>query len=190
MADLSSVLVIAATGRELAPPQGWRTLVCGVGPVDAAIRTAAEIGRARPSAILHIGIAGARRSREFPPAAIVIGEESRYSDLDVPAEFAPSSVRPAPALVQAAQRALPEAHLLPIGTTARVGGSRDCDVEAMEGFSVLRAAAEALVPAVEVRVVSNEIEELDRKRWHFDHAFSTVQAITPRLVAEIAQCVR
>jgi nucleoside phosphorylase len=158
--------------------------------VDAGIATAAEIARARPKAVLHIGIAGARRDREFPPAAIVIGSEARYSDLVIAPELAPSSVRPDPALLHAVERVMPEAHVLPIGTTARVGGSRDCDVEAMEGFAVLRAAALAGVPAVEVRVISNDIEEHDRTRWHFDHAFATVHAITPRLAAAIAQCVR
>ena len=46
--------------------------------------------------------------------------------------------------------------MLPIGTSARVGGTHDVDVEAMEGFAVLRACELAGVPAVEVRVVSNE----------------------------------
>ena len=38
-------------------------------------------------------------------------------------------------------------------------------VEAMEGFAVLRAARQAGVPAVELRAISNVVEEPDRARW-------------------------
>ena len=76
-----------------------------------------------------------------------------------------------------------------IGTSARVGGTTGCDVEAMEGFGVLRAAQLAGVPAIEVRAISNEIEEEDRSRWRFDEAFAAVLEATPRLVAELASCV-
>jgi futalosine hydrolase len=71
----------------------------------------------------------------------------------------------------------------PIGTSARVGGSRDVAVEAMEGFAVLRACELAGVPAVEVRVVSNEIDEADRSVWRFDDAFAALAELLPRLVA-------
>jgi hypothetical protein len=39
------------------------------------------------------------------------------------------------------------------------------------------------VPAVEARVVSNEIDEPDRARWRFEDAFATLAAALPRLVA-------
>jgi hypothetical protein len=110
-----------------------------------------------------------------------------------------------PRLLAAARRLLPDAVVLPIGTSARVGGTLHadpagdppdddwedgCDVEAMEGFAVLRAAERAGVPALEVRAVSNDIEERDRARWHFDRAFAAITAVTPSLVAELASCVR
>ncbi len=57
--DVSRILVVAATARELAEADGWRRLCCGVGPVDAAAVTGAEVADAPPAAILHVGIAGA-----------------------------------------------------------------------------------------------------------------------------------
>ncbi len=59
----------------------------------------------------------------------------------------------------AAARAFPDAPRLAIGTSGRIGGTTDTDVEAMEGYAVLRAAQMAGVPAIEVRVISNEIEQ-------------------------------
>jgi nucleoside phosphorylase len=55
----------------------------------------------------------------------------------------------------------------------------------MEGFAVLRAAGLAGVPAVEVRAVSNEIDEPDRTRWHFEDALATLEAALPRLLSEL-----
>ena len=71
----------------------------------------------------------------------------------------------------------------PIGTSARVGGAHGVDVEAMEGFAILRACELAGVPAVELRVVSNEIDEPDRTRWRFNEAFATLAEALPRAVA-------
>lgn len=183
------ILVIAATTRELAESEGWMTLSCGVGPVDAAVAAAAAIARNRPLAVVHVGIAGARRASSLHPPALVIGTESVYCDLDVPERFAPHRVTTSAALVSAAGRALPSASHHVIGTSGRVGGTTGCDIEAMEGFAVLRAAALAGVPAIEVRAIANVVEETDRSKWRFDEAFAAIVLATPALVREIAACV-
>jgi futalosine hydrolase len=53
----------------------------------------------------------------------------------------------------------------------------------MEGFGVLRACQLAGVPALEVRVISNAIEEDDRTQWRFDEAFAVLHSIVPTLIA-------
>jgi nucleoside phosphorylase len=189
MSNGARILVVAATARELATPDGWHTLLCGVGPVEAAARTAAAIAAWPPAAILHVGIAGARRARAFAPASLVIGSEARYCDANVPTQWAPGSVHASVTLLHAVQRALPNAPTLTIGTSARVGGTVHCDVEAMEGFGVLRAAQLAGVPAIEVRAISNDIEETDRARWHFDAAFAAITAVTPQLVHAVREAL-
>lgn len=187
MPDRARILVVAATARELAVADGWRTLLCGVGPVEAASATAAEIVRQRPELVVHVGIAGGRAHRAFAPGALAIGTEARYCDLGVTADWAPNTLVTNQALVAAARRALPSAVLVPIGTSARIGGTRDCDVEAMEGFGVLRAAQLAGIPAIEVRAISNEIDEPDRARWYFAEAFAAITAATPLLVDELSR---
>jgi len=185
--DLRDVLVVAATERELAPG-AWRTLCCGVGPVEAAAATAAAVALARPAALVHVGIAGTRRALALPPATLVIGTEARYHDLSVPAHLAPNVVVTSASMVAAAARAFPDAPRLAIGTSGRIGGTTGTGVEAMEGYAVLRAAQLAGVPAIEVRVISNEIEQEDRRLWHFEAALAAVRAATPRLVEEVARC--
>lgn len=172
------VLVVAATGRELVPVEGVQALVCGIGPVDAAIATARAIAEERPATVLNVGIAGARG---LEPLTLVLGSEAVYCDADGP--LVESRAVPDLDLLARLREAFPDAPVLPIGTSARVGGAHDVDVEAMEGFGVLRACAFAGVPAVEVRVVSNELGEPDRALWQFDEAFAALGELLPRLVA-------
>ena len=95
----------------------------------------------------------------------------------------PARATPDAALLGRLRAAFPEAELRPIGTSAAVGGSHGVEVEAMEGFAVLRACELAGVPAVEVRVISNAIGEPDRALWRFDDAFAKLAETLPRLVA-------
>jgi len=172
------VLVVAATDRELGSLSGVRTLACGIGPVEAAAATAQALAKEQPDAVLHVGIAGARGLEAL---TLVLGSEALYCDAAGP--LVPSRAYPDAALLRRLRDAFPEAAVRPIGTSARVGGTRGVDVEAMEGFAVLRACELAGVPAVEARVVSNELGEPDRARWRFEDAFARLAELLPQLVA-------
>jgi futalosine hydrolase len=177
------ILVIAATPEELRGAEGAATLVCGVGPVEAAARTAAALAGQLPDAVLHVGIAG---GRTFDAPLFVVGSEAVYGDADDP-RWIELRALPDPGLVEAARRALPDARVEPIGTSARVGGSAGCEVEAMEGYAVLRAAALAGVPAIEVRVLSNAVGEPDRAKWRFDEAKDALARSLPVLIEEVSR---
>ena len=175
------ILVAAATERELEYVEAAEHLLCGVGPVEAAIATARALKARRPDAVLHVGLAGARG---FAGVEAVIGDEAVYSDAAA-GTIVPSHVRPDADLFAAACRALPSARPCPIATTARVGGSTGFEIEAMEGFAVLRACELAAVPAVEVRVVVNEVDEPDRGLWRFDEGLALLREIVPLLIREL-----
>ena len=171
------MLLIAATERELVGLDG---AVCGIGPVDAAAATALELAERRPAAVLHVGLAG---RRDFGEPELVIGSEARYCDPDSP--LVVSAARPDGRLLAALRAALPDALVCPIGTSARVGGTSGCSVEAMEGFAVLRACELAAVPAVELRVTANEIDEPDRGRWRLDDGLALLGQTLPALIGSL-----
>lgn len=173
------LLVIAATPQELAGAAGARTLVCGIGPREAYIATEDAVSEGGATAVLHVGIAGARRGSGVPVLATVIGTQAVDCDGDS------EPIAPAAKLLAAARRALPEALALPIGTSAHVGGSSGVTVEAMEGFAVLAACLDEGVPSLELRVVSNEVEEPDRALWRFDDALAELARVTALVVAEL-----
>jgi futalosine hydrolase len=175
------ILVVAATQRELDYLDGVPTLVCGIGPVESALATGAALAHRLPDALVHVGIAGARR---LPTATLVLGSEAVYCDVIDPSSSMPRVDRESPDadLLATARRALPYARVLPVATTGRVGGGASYEVEAMEGFGVLRAAALARVPAVELRAVSNAVAEPDRARWRIDEALDALAAAVPVLL--------
>lgn len=170
------MIVVAATERELAHVRGFETFVCGIGPVEAAASVARLLATREVDAVLHVGIAG---SRELAPLTVVLGSESVYSDLSAAIPVV-RQLEPDRVLFERLRAALPDAVVASIGTSAAVGGVRK-EVEAMEGFGVLRACALAGVPAVELRVVSNSPDEPDRTKWRFDEAFEVLGAAVARL---------
>lgn len=185
MTRSSQVLLVAATEPELCGHVG---LACGIGPVEAAAATARALALDRPHAVLNVGVAG---GRGVPTGTLVLGTEAVYCDLlaEIPVV---SRVHPNDALLDALRAALPDALPLPIGTSAAVDGPcgtapQAIQVEAMEGFAVLRACALAGVPAVEVRAVSNEVGERDRARWEIPTALASLDAALPRLLAAAAK---
>lgn len=183
--DQTDVLLVAATDIELCGHVGF---VCGVGPVEAAAATARELALRPPRVVLHVGIAGARG---ITPGGLVVGGEAVYCDISAEVPVV-ERVEPAGDLLASVRAAIPEALVLPIGTSASVGGSardahRDLRVEAMEGFAVLRACASAGIPAIEVRAISNELSEGDRSRWRIGRALEAISDALPRLLAAVAE---
>jgi futalosine hydrolase len=174
------VLIVAATERELALLERHVTFCCGIGPVEAALQTARALEERRPDAVLHVGIAG---SRTLEPPALVLGSEAVYCDVIDEASTLPrvERINPDVALLERVKAALPEAHVMPIATCGKVGGGTGFDVEAMEGFGVLRACELAGVPAVELRAISNSPDEADRTLWRLDDAFAALASALDRL---------
>ena len=114
----------------------------------------------------------------------MLGSESIYCDVIDPSSALPrvERIEPDAAFLARVRTALPEARVLPIGTSGRVGGGTGCEVEAMEGFGVLRACTLAGVAAVELRAISNAPDEADRGAWRFEDAFATLADAVGRVL--------
>jgi nucleoside phosphorylase len=174
----AAVLVVAATEAEADCAVGAETLVCGIGPVESALAVARRLDGVLPERVLLIGLAGARGFREVE---LALGSEAIYCDATT-TSLVPSRAYPDADLLAEVRTVLPAARVCPIGTTARVGGSSGCDVEAMEGFSVLRACELSGVPALELRAIVNEIDERDRRRWRFSEGLEVLRGVVPLLL--------
>lgn len=175
---MKRILVVAATEPELCGHPG---LVCGIGPVEAASATARALALDRPDAVVHVGLAG---GRGLEPGTLVVGTQTVYVDITAAIPVRSTAV-PDPVALRAVCDALPWAEAHEIATSAGVFRSKGFRVEAMEGFGVLRACELAGVPAVEVRVVSNEIGEEDRSRWEIARALEALARALPQLLSAV-----
>jgi futalosine hydrolase len=138
---------------------------------------------ARPDAVLHVGIAG---GRGVAVGTVAIGGRAVYDDLSAAVRLE-RSLEPDPHLLAVARGALPDAPVVEIATSGGVFRSTDAPVEAMEGFGVLRAAALAGVPALELRAVSNAVGEHDRARWDVAGALAALGEAGRRVLTALRE---
>ena len=169
----ASLIVGAATERGASRPvDGVQTLVCGIGPVEAAATTARALAAARPGGARCCtsgspapagwprsrSCSAPRRSTRTPRARSSRARTRTQTLLCSRASTTPSRTPSSGRSGRARQ-------------ASRPGGRR----RRSDG-SLRRAPRHASSPgsekAVEIRVIANEIDELERTRWRFDDAFA------------------
>jgi len=178
------ILVVVATEHErsrLREHDDVEFLTCGIGPIEAAHETARAIAAKRYDCVLNVGIAGGFRERAEVGDAVVVGE-SVYADLGLEGggtlRFAlVDRVESSGALLAPYHSGELDARVVRGLTSATITATDeraialehqfDVDTEAMEGFSVLRAAERAGVPALEIRGISNLVGERTTNGWDF-----------------------
>jgi futalosine hydrolase len=196
------ILVVCAVPQELRhwkPRPHIEMLATGVGPVEAAAATARMLATSKPECIINAGIAGGFAGRAKVGDAFAI--ESDYF-----AELGLEGGAPVPALA-GGTRLITQAESDPsLLRTARNVGARignaitvatitatqvraedlaarfEAEVEAMEGFAVLRCAAAASVPAIELRGISNVVGPRESSGWDFDAGARAVSTLLDRFL--------
>jgi len=199
------VLVVCALSAELRYFRSGGAadvLACGVGPVEAAIAVARMLATKHYDIVINAGIAGAFPGRARVGDALLIASET-LADFGLEGG-GPMSLPGGAVLVERADAdadlvarcTSPELRcgtgltVAQVTTTKQTGtrlASRyDADVESMEGFSVLRAAADAGVPALEVRGISNYVGDRASSEWDFTAGTRATAAALEHVFARLA----
>jgi futalosine hydrolase len=177
------VCALPAELRHFRPRADVTLLHAGVGPVEAAAATARALAHDAYDTVVNAGIAGAFRGRAKLGDALLIVEE-RLADLGLEdggaltlpdgARLEESVTADARLLARCSALELPRGRGLTVSrvtttaaTAERLAQRYAPDVESMEGFAVLRAAALAGIPAIEVRGISNYVGERSLAEWDF-----------------------
>ncbi|MGC4855488.1 futalosine hydrolase [Micromonospora sp. DT4] len=177
------------------------------GAATARLLALAEAAGRPYRAVVSAGVAGGFTGR----AAVgdtVLGTASIAADLGAdspdgfigidelgmpPALLGAGSVVPAdPALLATLRAALPTATVGPVLTVSTVTGTSagteelrrrhpEAVAEAMEGYGVAVAAAQAGVPFAELRTISNPIGPRDRDAWRLREALTALTKAAPAL---------
>ncbi|MEV1315976.1 futalosine hydrolase [Micromonospora arborensis] len=177
------------------------------GAATARLLALAEAAGRPYRAVVSAGVAGGFAG-QAEVGDTVLGTASIAADLgaESPDGFIPvdelgmplallgaGSVVPAdPGLLAALRAALPAATTGPVLTVSTVTGTAasteelrrrhpEAVAEAMEGYGVAVAAAQAGVPFVELRTISNPIGPRDRNAWRLREALTALTAAAPAL---------
>lgn len=209
------ILVVAATELELGPLRerlGHHSrldfLACGIGPVEAAVRlgTFLAANPRRYELILHCGVAGAYIGAGAEVLDICLADREVLGDLGieghgriiplpdnlaVPVEFPLDA-----ALCRRAAAMLPGCRVgtfvtvnTATATAARGVALRDrfgALCENMEGAAVARVCQALALPCLEVRAVSNLVEDRDPSRWRLAEACQRMADALTVLVPALA----
>ncbi len=175
---------------------GFAPLICGMGPVASAAKVAYELAKHSPDCILLWGLAGAYPGSGLEVPSLVLVTEEFLGDLalckgehleDLASHLPARRRYPLPDPPRRRVHSLLErAGLSPtLGagvTVSCVSGTRSRGeilarrfgalIENMEGAAVAQAAELAGVEMVELRVVSNLVEDPPQALWKIEEALS------------------
>jgi len=178
------ILLTAAVEAELGFWQsrdGVEVLITGVGPVEASCALAAALASREYELVINAGIAGAFDGA----AAIGDGVVVDHDTIDLALESGEPLALPLgvtladhaasdSALVAqlrakgfSALHGITVTHVTASEKRAQALRERGAEVESMEGFAVLRAAARAGVRAIELRGISNRCGDRASSDWDF-----------------------
>ncbi|MFI6261750.1 futalosine hydrolase [Micromonospora sp. NPDC051006] len=177
------------------------------GAATARLLALAEAAGRPYRAVVSAGVAGGFTGR-VAVGGTVLGTASIAADLgaESPEGFIPidalgmppallgggSTVTSDPELLAALRAALPAATVGPVLTVTTVTGTAasaealsrrhpDAVAEAMEGYGVAVAAAQAGLPFTELRTISNPIGPRDRDAWRLREALAALTEAAPAL---------
>jgi futalosine hydrolase len=192
------ILVVCAVAREceaLCLPSQIERLICGIGPVEAGIALARRLATERYDRILNIGVAGGFAPRVDVGSCVIVTDEY-YLDLgreDGDELKLPDGAQPIThvALDSAFMHEPMEygATLGPAVTSAMVTTSDERAAalrsrfvgvvsESMEGYALARAAAEAGVPLMQLRGISNRVGERSNSGWNLEAGLQAAARLT------------
>ncbi|MEO8100849.1 MAG: futalosine hydrolase [Acidobacteriota bacterium] len=182
-----NLLLVAATEMECAlVRKSARTIVTGVGAVNAAHALTVAVEKERPEAIIIIGIGGAYPNSGLQIGDVACAESETYGDLGVesPEGFLdisslgflqttyPLQLFPAPR----------KARFVTVSTCSgtddlsqRIQSRTKGEVENMEGAAIAHIAAKYGIPTGEIRGISNLTGNRDRASWKVKEAAETAQ---------------
>lgn len=214
------ILVVSATAFEMdaflqaGPKLPLQQLVCGIGPVEAALHLSLFLSKQEPLpvAVLNIGIAGAycREGQAAKVLDICLAEHEELGDLGKceAGHLWPLTVKnctlPASFYANPALRLGMHNQLGARGITCTSGrfitvscasGDKECGnrvlarypdalCENMEGAALARVCAHFQIPFAELRCISNMVDDADKQQWRLQEACTRCGQVAALLFQE------
>ena len=188
-----NVLIVAATSFEIISDKIRKkpTLIMGVGMVNAAINITKELMRNQYDLVINMGVAGSF-SEEIKNGDVVevvedcfseIGFEEgldfRYlSDFDLKISY---KVYPKTKLKEVKSITVNTVHGSNT-TIAKIIQRENPGIESMEGASVFKVCEEFNVACMQIRSISNKVEERNKDNWDLDLAIRNLNIEVDKII--------
>lgn len=194
--------------------EACRLVFTGIAATNAAQALTREIEVSRPRLALQFGIGGAYPRGGLRVGEVAVADEEHYGDVGVEAPGGWLSMAdvgfplvdtdpprhnrlPLDRAMAARAAGLVEAAVGPFVTVNRCSGTNALGdeiyartlgiCESMEGAAAAHVCAQYELPFLEVRAVSNMVEDRDKSRWRIGDAIAAVTRATLALVARLAE---
>jgi futalosine hydrolase len=186
---------IEAARMALPDRPGVDVLTCGVGQLNAALRTAERLRQGDVTRGLLIGLGGSRDHRRMPLGTLAVGTSVRdqafgvghgraFLGLD---ELSLPPADGAPTVLELEDPGVPGAVPCVIASVAAASATvsqattwrrrhPDALVEEMEGYGVALACRRAGVPVSILRAISNVAGDRDKANWQLTASFRALDA--------------
>ena len=188
----------------------------GIGTVNTAHALTCQLEMQRPKLVIQFGIAGAYVPARLPIAAIALATEEIYGDVGV---ITPDGWKPADEIgIPLVAGDVPLFNRFPLDLEIVTRAARICGAESgpfvtvsqctgvqalgnalysrfgalcesMEGAAAAHICSLYDVPFLEVRGVSNLVEDRNRERWNIVAAVTAVQQAVTKIIEHIDEIV-
>lgn len=189
-----NVLIVVATKLEITSDEIKKnpTLITGVGMVNTAIYLTKELVKEKYDLVINMGVAGSF-SKELKNGDVVevvednfseIGFEnnlefSKFTDFDVKTKYLNSS-RTSLKKVRAITVNTVHGNKVTISEIVKREGP---EIESMEGASVFKVCEEFNVHCMQIRSISNKIENRNKKNWDLDLAIRNLNIEVEKIIS-------
>ena len=188
-----NILIVAATNFEITSFKIKKNpiLITGIGMVNTAIRLTQVLMKKKYDLVINMGVAGSFCDElkngdvvevvedYFSEVGFEDGESfSEFLDFDLKTEFLNNS-----------KTNLRKVRAITVNTVHGNQNSineiierRNVDIESMEGASVFKVCEEFNVPCLQIRSISNKVEQRNKKNWDLDLAIRNLNIEVDKII--------
>ena len=191
-----NVLIVAATILEITSEKirSKTNLITGVGMVNTAINLTKELSRKKYDLVINIGIAGSFSSKLKNGEVVEVIEDvfseigfennsafTKFTDFDLKTKYLYNS-----------RTSLKKVRAITVNTVhgknatiLEVMRRENPEIESMEGASVFKVCEEFNISCIQVRSISNKVEERNKHKWNLDLAIRNLNFEVEKIISNL-----
>lgn len=187
------VLIVAATKSEIISKKvrEYPVLITGVGMVNTAIKLTRELIKKKYDLVINMGVAGSFTDNLKIGSVVEVVEDnfseigyennlgfSKFIDFDLPTKYLNT---PTTYLRHVRAITVNTVHGM-TKTINQIVNRQNPEIESMEGASVFQVCEEFNITCLQIRSISNFVEERNNENWDLDLAIRNLNSEVEKII--------